>query len=233
MRTTALRSIVLALTLLVMSSCDRASTSGEESAGSVTTSRHEFRDELGRGPLNATELRETAPTAMTVPHNDSRLSRRRGALLLDGDRFTGRHETRAPNGQLVGLTTYRDGLAEGWSLAWFESGKIRERRFWKTGRKHDTHLGWWENGEPRLELRFIDGEFEGVCREWHVSGQLASMRSYRRGMEDGTQRSWAADGSLVANYVVRDGRRYGTIGSRPCFTVMDGVQARKKTETRR
>jgi hypothetical protein len=231
MREAAFRSTAIVFALLAVSSCDPAGNSGDASPGSLETSSHEFDEELGHGPRTANELRDTVLSVATVAHDDTRLSRHRGVLLFEGAPFTGRQEKRAANDRVVGLTNYLDGRAEGWSLSWFESGKIRERRFWKAGRKHDIHLGWWENGEPRLELRFVDGEFEGVCREWHVSGQLASMRSYRGGMEDGPQQSWAADGSLVANYVVRGGRRYGTIGSRPCFTVTDGAQNRKQTET--
>ncbi len=231
MRTTALRPTTAALFVIMASGCDRADTTGDAPGRVVATSCQGLDDGLEHGPRTAEELRKLMPGATTIAHDDARSIRHRGTILVDGERFTGLREKRSAGGGLLGLTSYRHGLAEGWSLAWFDSGEIRERRFWKAGRKHGTHVGWWENGELRLELNFAAGEFEGVCREWHRSGRLASMRTYRRGEEDGPQMSWSADGSLVANYVVREGRRFGTIGSRPCFTVVDGAQAPGRTAT--
>ena len=41
---------------------------------------------------------------------------------------------------------------------------------------------------------------------------------YAPGHEAGSQRMWYADGTLRANYVARDGRRYGLMGAKGCVT---------------
>jgi hypothetical protein len=43
----------------------------------------------------------------------------------------------------------------------------------------------------------------------------------------GQQRMWWPDGTLRANYVVRDGRRYGLLGAKGCVSV-DSTTERDK-----
>ena len=42
--------------------------------------------------------------------------------------------------------------------------------------------------------------------------------TYAAGKEAGPPRMWYPDGSLRASYVVKDGRRYGLMGSKGCVT---------------
>jgi len=50
-------------------------------------------------------------------------------------------------------------------------------------------------------------------------GTPATTCHFQHGREEGAQQSWTANGTLFSNYVVEDGRRYGLLGSKPCYPV--------------
>ena len=45
-----------------------------------------------------------------------------------------------------------------------------------------------------------------------------TLSVYVDGKEAGAQRMWNEDGTLRANYVIKEGRRFGLLGSKPCAT---------------
>jgi antitoxin component YwqK of YwqJK toxin-antitoxin module len=55
-----------------------------------------------------------------------------------------------------------------------------------------------------------------MAREWYPDGSLFRESQYAEGQEAGRQRMWHADGTLRSNYIVREGQRYGLIGSKGC-----------------
>jgi antitoxin component YwqK of YwqJK toxin-antitoxin module len=85
-----------------------------------------------------------------------------------------------------------------------------------SGRERGEHREWYSDGQIKSEQSFRDGLLEGVARKWFPGGRLYREATYEAGVEEGSQRMWYTDGSLRANYVVRDGRRFGLIGSKAC-----------------
>lgn len=104
----------------------------------------------------------------------------------------------------------------------YPSGKIRWKREYRHGLKDGLHLGWWENGRKMFEYHFRKDVYHGAFREWYADGRPAKEMHYERGAEAGLQRAWRANGTLYANYEARDGRLYGVINARLCYSVKDG-----------
>jgi antitoxin component YwqK of YwqJK toxin-antitoxin module len=98
-------------------------------------------------------------------------------------------------------------------------GGLASERFYDHGVKIGRHRAFWPDGRLRLEATFVDGAYHGEVRSFHEDGRPHEVRRYVGGEEDGLQQIFEPDGSLRANYEVREGRRYGVIGSRPCATV--------------
>ena len=144
------------------------------------------------------------------------LERIEGRLHLEGEPFTGRLVRRHEGGSVESMTYYRDGLRHGQARAWYASGALRYRRSYRGGREEGVHVGWWEDGSLHFIYAFEDGVHEGNAREWYPDGTPYRDFNYVEGKESGPQRMWHTDGSLRANYVVKDGRRYGLIGSKGC-----------------
>ncbi len=48
--------------------------------------------------------------------------------------------------------------------------------------------------------------------------------SYAMGHESGLQQLWQSDGALYANYIVREGRKYGLTGTKECANIYSDVK---------
>ena len=53
--------------------------------------------------------------------------------------------------------------------------------------------------------------------EWYEDGRLFMERNFHAGQEGGPQKAWGPEGQVYSNYVIKEGRRYGLLGSKPCF----------------
>jgi len=115
-------------------------------------------------------------------------------------------------------TSWIDGKVDGTALQWYADGTLMERRSYSAGMKQGLHEGWWEDGSPRFRYTFRDDMHEGEAREWFPNGRLYRAFNYVAGREEGEQIMYYEDGSVRANYFVVDGRRYGSIGTKPCRT---------------
>ncbi len=92
-----------------------------------------------------------------------------------------------------------------------------------TGAKDGVHEGWWENGRKKFEYHFTLDEYDGDVREWYPDGSPALHLQYKNGRESGLQRAWRENGTLYANYEAREGKNFGVINARLCYSVKDGA----------
>lgn len=167
------------------------------------------------GPREAPETSVPLAT-ITVERDDARLSLENGVLYGDGEPFTGRVVERYPDGSVETMTLYEHGVREGTAVSFFATGALRWERTYASGREEGVHRGWYDDGKPHFWYPYADGLLEGNALEWFPDGSLYRDFNYVRGHEEGSQRMWHEDGTVRANYVVRDGRRYGLMGSKGC-----------------
>lgn len=118
---------------------------------------------------------------------------------------------------------YFNGVEEGRHFQRYPGGKMREERHYINGRKDGLQRGWWPDGKPRFLFTCYAGEFEGKFEEWSDSGILIKQFHYNSGREEGSQKLWWSNGSMRANYVVRDGRKFGLIGLKLCSNPYDSA----------
>lgn len=156
---------------------------------------------------------------LTVSAEDKDLSRKRGFLFYRGDLFTGMVEKIDPDGTLRTRDQYEKGRRHGDCKRWFSSGVLESVRAYRENRKHGQHEGWFENGQRKFLMHLDRGRYVGERKEWYASGKPFAVFHYEDGKEVGLQRVWGPDGKIRSNYVVRNGRRYGLIGAKPCVSV--------------
>lgn len=154
--------------------------------------------------------------------NDPALRFRNGVLFYEDQPFSGVITATYANGQLQTKTEYARGREHGTSSMWYEGGQLLWQREYRNGKKHGEHKGWWPNGARKFVYHFADGEHEGEASEWYANGPLAQRNQYLHGQEVGLQQAWRENGKLYANYLVKNGKRYGLVNSRLCYTVKDG-----------
>jgi antitoxin component YwqK of YwqJK toxin-antitoxin module len=119
------------------------------------------------------------------------------------------------------VASYLNGVEEGLQKKWYANQQIASERNYHAGKKIGKHIGYWENGQPQFEFYFEDGEHHGVAKEWYQNGQAYRTFHYEHGYEQGSQKMWWENGIIRANYVVKNGRRYGLIGLKLCMNPND------------
>ena len=147
-----------------------------------------------------------------------------GLVLYEQKPFTGRLYTLFPSTtDTAELLNYLDGREHGEWKKFYPSTKIKEIRYFKNGQKTGIFNVWWENGKKQLEYYFVANEYEGKCKEWNEQGQLSRLMNYRKGQEEGVQKWWYDGGKIKANYLIKNGRRYGLLGTKNCINVSDNI----------
>jgi hypothetical protein len=121
------------------------------------------------------------------------------------------------------IAGFLNGVEEGIQKKWHLNKQIASERFYRAGKKIGKHLGYWENGQPQFEFYFENGEYHGIAKEWYQNGQAYRSFHYEHGYEQGSQKMWWENGIIRANYVVKNGRRYGLIGLKLCMNPNDSV----------
>ena len=156
------------------------------------------------------------------------LERIGASLIYEGEPFSGYLVRYYANGQLMERTAYLNGLREGQALKFYPDGRLKEERWYRKNQKHGHHRGFWPDGKPQFDMFFEHGLTEGELKEWYANGQLFMVFHYEQGKEKGSQKMWKEGGGIRANYVVKNGRRFGLIGLKNCKSVSDetGIYAR-------
>ncbi|MEO7997727.1 MAG: hypothetical protein ABI852_09790 [Gemmatimonadaceae bacterium] len=155
-------------------------------------------------------------TRITVESDSARLSFVNGVTLVDQHLLNGHVIERFADGTIKRDAAYRHGKLQGATRGWHMNGKPDYVRTYLDGIEEGTHEGWYDNGSRRFEYNFVHGVSQGVSKQWYSNGKPYTLFHFDNGQESGQQQMWDTDGKLRANYIIRDGRRYGLPGSLGC-----------------
>jgi antitoxin component YwqK of YwqJK toxin-antitoxin module len=154
---------------------------------------------------------------------DHFLSFHQDTLYYKNAKYSGTILDQFENGDSAFVGSYLNGIEEGVFKKWYRNKQLREYRTYHAGKKVGKHVGFWEDGQPKFEFNFIDGELQGIANEWYRNGKAYKAFHYKMGYENGSQKMWWENGIIRANYVVKQGRRYGLIGLKLCMTPKDSI----------
>jgi antitoxin component YwqK of YwqJK toxin-antitoxin module len=156
--------------------------------------------------------------------SEQQFSFNNGLLLVNNKTFSGTLFTLFPETKDTStIENYVSGKEHGEWRKYYPSNKIKEKRFFTNGKKTGEYIVWWENGNKQLQYFFTNDEYEGTCKEWNETGFLNKIMNYKKGHEDGHQQCWYDNGKIKANYIIKDGRRYGLLGTKNCINVSDSI----------
>lgn len=151
---------------------------------------------------------------------------RRGITYVDGKPFTGILFSLYQSHDTAFVKQYSQGKQEGIQREYFQSGKMKSIRLYRNNWKVGEHQGWHSNGARAFVYHFANDEFDGNQKEWSERGQLLSDLNYQQGHEQGKQTVWYEDGKIKANYIIRNNRRYGLLGTKNCINTTDSLDIR-------
>jgi antitoxin component YwqK of YwqJK toxin-antitoxin module len=97
-------------------------------------------------------------------------------LLYEGEPFTGEVVETAPNGRIVALTSYSNGMEDGPATQWYADGQLRAKGVVSSGRAVGLHRRWHRNGQLAAEQRYDDNGRELSVRTWDEAGNVIDDR---------------------------------------------------------
>jgi len=137
--------------------------------------------------------------------------------------FTGYKYSLYANEDTEFVQSYFNGVEESIQKKWYANKQLAEERFYINGKKEGLHTGWWPDGKQKFIFTALNDEYNGEFKEWNISGLLVKQFHYKNGREQGSQRLWWDNGAVRANYVIRNGKKYGLIGLKTCVNPYDSV----------
>ena len=79
-------------------------------------------------------------------------------------------------------------------------------------------VSYHDNGKVASKYFLLDGKREGLYQEFYPSGKIQIERTYHADSIL-SQKITDINGKILVNYVRRDGRYYGLLGSSSCISV--------------
>ena len=146
-----------------------------------------------------------------------------GVWMVDGKPAEGLLTEHDEWGDLLMTVPLVHGVVDGTERRWFSNGRPESVRTFEDGRKVGIHVGWWPNGARRFRTRYVADSFDGANEAWYETSVRSQRLEYVTGREEGRQQMWAPDGTLIVNYEMRAGRRYGLINAKPCIPSSGGM----------
>ncbi len=155
--------------------------------------------------------------------NDSGFLNHQDTVYYKDKFFTGYRYALYENGDTAILQSYFNGVEEGTQRKWYPDKQLEEERFYINGKKEGLHKTWWPDGKQKMLFEAYNNEYNGEFREWYSSGLLGKQFHYVNGQEEGSEKLWWDNGVIRANYVIREGKKYGFIGLKLCANPNDSI----------
>ncbi len=146
----------------------------------------------------------------------------KGLMHQDKELFTGQLVTLHDDSSAASEHHYHEGLKHGQVVFWHANGQKAMDRLYEKGVKVGMHRAWYPSGQLKFcyPINKI-GQYHGEVKEWFESGQLYKSFNFVNGKQYGSQRMWTAAGIIRANYVIKNGDKYGLVGLKRCYKVQD------------
>lgn len=152
--------------------------------------------------------------------SDTNFTFKNGLLFFKDKLFSGIVNEYYTSSKIKSSSQYYQGKREGFYNGWYQNGTKWFERNYTNGFKTKTHLGWFDNGSLMFRYQFNNqGDYNGEIVEWYANKQKFKEFHFVDGVEDGSQKMWQPNGKIKANYVTKNGERFGVIGLKKCYTV--------------
>lgn len=160
--------------------------------------------------------------------NINSIKSKKGFLYVNDSIFSGMIYYLYPNKKdTLKIENYLNGKENGYWFQYYPNHILKEKRFFVTGKKEGEHIGFYENGYKKFHYHLKNDVYEGNNKEWtqelNKERKLTADMNYHLGQEEGTQKTWYDNGKIKANYIIKNGRRYGLLGTKNCENVSDSV----------
>lgn len=132
--------------------------------------------------------------------------------------FSGKASLISDDKMELGNVEIDNGKLNGLVLEWFPDGAKKTRKVFKEGFEDGIQKGWHTTGFISYEYEAEQGKILNVYKEYFPNGNMQIEKKYEDGVEV-ANKILNLNGKVIANYVLKNGRYYGLMGSGNCVTV--------------
>ena len=161
---------------------------------------------------------------LVIPQEAKEFDAFKKQATYKGEVFSGFVYNTNKSGDTVLNGEYKNGAKHGVWEKFYTSGALKERRLYKKGLKVGFYEGFYNDGAKNFVFQFKNGEYDGTNRVWAKGGVLIEETTFSAGYENGVQKRWYLNGKIKSNYIIKDNRRYGLLGTKNCVTVSDSLK---------
>jgi antitoxin component YwqK of YwqJK toxin-antitoxin module len=153
-----------------------------------------------------------------------RIVTKKGISTMDNKPINGIVYSLYPSKDTQFIHSYLNGKEDGAWKKFYDNENIKEERTFANGLKDGTMKAYWRGGELKLEYHIKNDVYEGINRIWNPDGTMIQEMNYHIGQELGSQKVWYDNGKIKSNYIIKNGRRYGLLGTKNCTNVSDTIK---------
>jgi len=143
--------------------------------------------------------------------------------LLNDKLFTGTIISSTKPGKNELIKEVKNGKLHGQHKVWTAEQVLRTDKSYINGLEHGSQKGYHTNGNLSYAYSAKNGKRVGEYQEYYPNGTLQIERFYEAGVQV-SNKIVGIDGKVIANYVLKDGRYYGPLGSSNCISVLNENQ---------
>ena len=159
-----------------------------------------------------------------VNHSDINLDLSKRYVEYKNKLFTGIVLKYYPmSNDTLSISIYKNGVKDNIWKKLYKDGEVQEIRKYKNGKKIGSYIGYYNNGRKKFEQNFKNGEYHGKSFVWTEDGRLLRESNFENGYESGHQRIWKNNGKIKSNYIIKNNRRYGLLGTKNCINASDSL----------
>lgn len=136
-------------------------------------------------------------------HTEYVNGKRHGLDVSYGSEFTGVHWV--STGIIIFIDTYVEGIQNGPSVSYYESGALRYQSEYKDGVQNGPVISYYESGGVHATATILNGYTEGVRTTYWENGTVAQISDFTNGVLNGRYISYTSDGRLVVSCIYSQG----------------------------
>lgn len=100
------------------------------------------------------------------------------------------------NNTLISDEQYKNGVKNGISHSYYDSGEIMEQIDWKDGKQEGSYRIFFKTGEPYMQYKVSNDKRNGLCLTYFQNGRTEMEAYYSNGLRDGSWNFYKEGGEL-------------------------------------
>ncbi len=100
------------------------------------------------------------------------------------------------NNRVVSDEQFENGIKNGVSHTYYDTGEKLEEADWKNGKEEGTHWIFFKNGKPFMEYKTHNSQRNGLCLTYFQSGKPELEAHYKNGLRDGDWIYYKQNGAI-------------------------------------